>query len=205
MFISYYIYDINDKIVIGDKMNNINKYFSYNSKVVLSFFFICLVLLIIDYITAHKLSRFLSLKRGSIINPMTYIRMITNSFVSKDWNHFHSNFIYILLLGPMLEEKYGSIAILKMMLLTSIISSLAVLIFSKRGALGASDITFMMIVLSSIVNIQGGKIPITLVLIVLFYVVDEVIKELLHLNDNISHLAHLTGAICGFVFGYYLF
>ena len=105
----------------------------------------------------------------------------------------------------MLEEKYGSIAILKMMLLTSIISSLAVLIFSKRGALGASDITFMMIVLSSIVNIQGGKIPITLVLIVLFYVVDEVIKELLHLNDNISHLAHLTGAICGFIFGYYLF
>ena len=25
MFISYYIYDINDKIVIGDNMNNMNK------------------------------------------------------------------------------------------------------------------------------------------------------------------------------------
>lgn len=205
MFISYYIYDINDKIVIGDNMNNINKYFSYNSKVILSFFFICLVLLIIDYITAHKLSRFLSLKRGSIINPMTYIRMITNSFVSKDWNHFHSNFIYILLLGPMLEEKYGSIAILKMMLITSLVSSLIVLLFSNKGALGASDITFMMIVLSSVVNIQGGKIPITLVLIILFYVADEVVKQILHLNDNISHLAHLAGAVCGFIFGFYMF
>ena len=186
-------------------MNNLSKYFSYNSIVILSFFFICLALLILDYLTIHKLSDFLALRRGSLLNPLTYLRMVTNSFVSKDWNHFRSNFIYILLLGPMLEEKYGSIAILKIMLLTSIISSLAVLIFSKRGALGASDITFMMIVLSSIVNIQGGKIPITLVLIVLFYVVDEVIKELLHLNDNISHLAHLTGAICGFIFGYYLF
>ena len=189
----------------GDNMTTINKYFSYNSKVVLSFFFICLVLLIIDYLTIHKLSKFLALKRGSIFNPMTYLRMITNSFVSKDWNHFRSNFIYILLLGPMLEEKYGSIALLKMMLITSVASSIIVLIFSKKGALGASDITFMMIVLSSIVNIQGGKRPITLVLIILFYVADEVIKQILHLNDNISHLAHLAGAICGFVFGFYIF
>ncbi len=185
------------------KVESISKYFSYNSKVILSFFFICLVLLIIDYITRHKLSKFLSLQRGSMFNPMTYIRFITNSFVSKDWNHFRSNFIYILLLGPMLEEKYGSITILKMMLITSIVSSLIVLLFSDRGALGASDITFMMIVLSSIVNIQGGKIPITLVLIILFYVVDEVVKEILHMNDNISHLAHIAGAVCGFIFGFY--
>ena len=105
----------------------------------------------------------------------------------------------------MLEEKYGSIAILKMMLMTSLVSSLIVLLFSNKGALGASDITFMMIVLSSVVNIQGGKIPITLVLIVLFYVADEVVKQILHLNDNISHLAHLAGALCGFIFGFYIF
>ncbi len=186
-------------------MQNLNKYFSYNSKVILSFFFISLALLIIDYILGHKLSKFLSLRRGSIINPMTYIRMITNTLVSKDWNHFRSNFIYILLLGPMLEEKYGSITILKMILITSVVSSIIVLIFSDKGALGASDVTFMMIVLSSVVNIQGGKIPITLVLIVLFYVADEVVKQILHLNDNISHLAHLAGALCGFIFGFYIF
>ena len=63
----------------------------------------------------------------------------------------------------------------------------------------------MMIILSSIVNIQGGKIPITLVLIILFYVTDEIVKEILHTNDNISHLAHIAGAICGFVFGYIIF
>ena len=186
-------------------LEDVTKYFSYNSVVILSFFFICLLLLIIDYITRHKLSHFLALKRGSIFNPMTYIRMISNSLVSKDWNHFRSNFLYILLLGPMLEEKYGSITILKMMLITSIASSIIVLIFSERGGYGASDITFMMIVLSSIVNIQNGKIPITLILIILFYVTDEVVKEVLHTNDNISHLAHLVGAVCGFLFGYVIF
>jgi GlpG protein len=205
MFISYYIYDINDKIVIGDKMNNINKYFSYNSKVVLSFFFICLVLLIIDYITAHKLSRFLSLKRGSIINPMTYIRMITNSFVSKDWNHFHSNFIYILLLGPMLEEKYGSIPLLEMILITSLITGLFNNIFFKKVSLkGASGTVYMFILLSSFVNISQGKIPITLILIFLFYIVSE-IRDGLFKKDNISHMGHLIGAICGCIFGYFVF
>ena len=92
-------------------LEDVTKYFSYNSVVILSFFFICLVLLIIDYLSRHRLSNFLALRRGSIFNPMTYIRMISNSLVSRDWNHFRSNFLYILLLGPMLEEKYGSITI----------------------------------------------------------------------------------------------
>ena len=186
------------------KLAGMSKYFSYNSTVTLSFFFICFVLLIMDYISMHKLSDFLALHKGSIFNPMTYIRFVTNAFVSKDWNHFRSNFVYILLLGPMLEEKYGSINLLIMMLITSVVSSIAVYIFSNKGALGASDITFMMIVLSSIVNIQDGRIPLTLVLIILFYVVDEIIKWLLHLNDNISHLSHIAGAICGIAFGFYL-
>ncbi len=187
------------------KLDDVGKYFSYNSVVILSFFFICFILLILDYMFRHKISNFLALRRGSIFNPMTYIRFISNSLVSKDWSHFRNNFLYILLLGPMLEEKYGSLVLLEMMLITSVASSIMVLIFSDRGGLGASDITFMMIVLSSIVNIQSGKIPITLILIILFYVIDEVGKELLHKNDNISHLAHIVGAICGFVFGYIIF
>jgi len=180
-----------------------SKYFSYNSKVILTFFFINLILLILDYILGHRISNFLALKKTSLLNPMTYIRFITNSFVSKDWSHFRNNFLYILLLGPMLEEKYGSITILKMMLITSIASSIVIYLFSKRGALGCSDITFMMIVLSSIVNMQSGKIPLTLILIILFYCTDEILKLLLHKNDGISHLGHLVGAICGFIFGYY--
>ncbi len=187
------------------KLEDVTKYFSYNSVVILTFFFICFILLILDYIFVHKISNFFALKKGSLLNPMTYIRFISNSFVSSDWNHFRSNFLYILLLGPMLEEKYGSIALIEMMVITSLVSSFLVILFSNKGALGCSDITFMMIVLSSIVNIQGGKIPITLVLIVLFYVLDEVIKEVFHKSDGISHLAHIAGAVCGVVFGFITF
>ncbi|MBQ6477311.1 MAG: rhomboid family intramembrane serine protease [Bacilli bacterium] len=183
-------------------VNGLDNLFSFNSVVTLSFFAICLVLLIIDKICRGKLSTFFSVRRGSIFNPMTYIRFVTSSFVHENWQHFSGNFLYILLLGPMLEEKYGGLNLIYMMLVTTVASSLVHVIFSKKAALGASDITFMMIILSSIVNIQSGKIPITLVLIILFYVVGEVIDGITK-KDNISHLSHIVGAICGVVFGYY--
>jgi len=183
-------------------VEDINKYFSFNATVTLTFFFICLFLLIIDKIFKGKVQEFLSVRRGNIFNPMTYIRFITCSFVHSNWTHFSSNFIYILLLGPMLEVKYGMINLIYMMLITTITSSLVHIIVSKKAAIGASDITFMMIILSSIVNIQSGKIPITLVLIILFYVVGEII-DTISKKDKISHLSHVVGAICGVVFGYY--
>lgn len=130
--------------------------------------------------------------------------MFTHVLGHADWNHFRNNFIYILLVGPMIEEKYGSLILLKMILFTAFITALINIIFSKKDILGASGIAFMLILLSSLVNIQSGKIPLTLILIFFFYVVSEVIDGIFK-KDNISHLSHLIGAVCGFIYGYYLF
>lgn len=59
----------------------------------------------------------------------------------------------------------------------------------------------MLILLSSFVNMENGKIPITLTLIILFFVVDEVIKLFRRKKDGVSHLGHITGAICGIILG----
>ena len=91
-----------------------------------------------------------------------------------------------------------------MILFTAFITALINIIFSKKDILGASGIAFMLILLSSLVNIQSGKIPLTLILIFFFYVVSEVIDGIFK-KDNISHLSHLIGAVCGFIYGYYLF
>ncbi len=188
-----------------DKITDFTNYFSYNSVVILSFFFICLIVLIINKITSGKINETFACRRGSIFNPMTYIRMITCELCHDGWEHFRNNFITILLIGPMLEEKYGSINLLKMILITTIVSSIIHIIISKKGAIGASDSVFMMITLASIVNISSGKIPITLILIFFFYVADEIIKQISHKKDNISHDSHITGAILGIVFGYFIF
>ena len=60
----------------------------------------------------------------------------------------------------------------------------------------------MLIILSSMVNLEAGKIPITLVLIFFFYITNEIIEGLFK-KDNVSHMAHLIGAICGVIFGFY--
>ena len=142
----------------------------YNSVVILTFFFISLIALILNYITKGK----------------------------------SNNFLYILLIGPMIEEKYGSKNLTIMILVTAIITGIINMIFTNKKILGASGIVFMLIVLSSFVNITTGKVPITLILICIFYVINEIISGIFK-KDDISHTGHLIGALCGFIFGFYVF
>ena len=180
-------------------------YLSYNSVIILSFFFISLFALILNYLTKGKSNILLfSSYRSSIFNPLTYLRLITHIFGHASWSHFMNNFLYILLIGPMIEEKYGSINLIIMILSTAVITGILNTLFSKKRILGASGIVFMLIVLSSFVNITVGKIPVTLILICIFYVVNEIISGIFK-KDDISHIGHLIGAICGFVFGFYIF
>lgn len=177
--------------------------FDYNAPVILTYFFICLIILIVDKLCKGKFSAtfFTTYKNDSLLNPLTYFKLISHSLGHADWDHLYSNFIKILLIGPLIEEKYGSINLLIAMILTSLIIGIVNKILGKGGILGASGVAYMLILLSSFVNMENGKIPITLTLIILFFVVDEVIKLFRRKKDGVSHLGHITGAICGIILG----
>lgn len=177
--------------------------FDYNAPVILTYFFICLIILMIDKLCKGKFSAtfFTTYKNDSLLNPLTYFKLISHSLGHADWDHLYSNFIKILLIGPLIEEKYGSINLLIAMILTSLIIGIVNKILGKGGILGASGVAYMLILLSSFVNMENGKIPITLTLIILFFVVDEVIKLFRRKKDGVSHLGHITGAICGIILG----
>ena len=186
-------------------MESINIYFGYNSVLILSFFFISFIVLILKYITLGKSNDILfSTYKSSLYNPLTYIRMFTHILGHGDWKHFSNNFLYILLIGPMIEEKYGTNNLFIMILITAGVTGIINFIIGRKKILGASGIVFMMIVLSSFVNIQTGKIPITLILIFIFYIVNEILDGLFK-NDKVSHLGHIIGAICGGIFGFLYF
>ncbi|MCI6107466.1 MAG: rhomboid family intramembrane serine protease [bacterium] len=175
----------------------------YNAVVILSYFFICLVILILDKLVQGRLvnNLFSTGRNDSLLNPLTYFKLISHSLGHSSWDHLYNNFLKILLIGPLIEEKYGSLNLLIMIILTSLIIGIINRIFSKNRILGASGIAYMLIVLCSFVNIESGKIPITVVLIILFFVVDEIINLLKRKKDGISHLGHVTGAICGILLG----
>ena len=177
--------------------------FDYNAPVILTYFFICFIILMIDKLCRGKFSKtfFTTYKNDSLLNPLTYFKLISHSLGHADWDHLYSNFIKILLIGPLIEEKYGSINLLIALVLTSLIIGIVNKFLGKVGILGASGVAYMLILLSSFVNMENGKIPITLTLIILFFVVDEVIKLFRRKKDGVSHLGHITGSLCGIVLG----
>ena len=93
--------------------------------------------------------------RTSLKNPLFYLRLFTHVLGHANIQHFVNNFILILLIGPMMEEKYGSKNMVLMMVFTAFITGLVNVIFFNNMLLGASGIVFMLILLSSFANIKG--------------------------------------------------
>lgn len=185
-------------------MTNLNIEFDYNSKVILTYLFLSLGACFLNFITRGKSNKLLFTSyRSSIFNPLTYVRLVTHSIGHKDLDHLIHNFLFILLVGPMIEEKYGSINLIVMLVITSIVIGLFNTIISNYVITGASGNVYMLIVLSSFSNITEGKIPLTLILILLFYVVSELKDSIVEGNKKVYHGGHLIGALCGIIFGFY--
>src|SRR5262249_27942704 len=106
-----------------------------------------------------------------------------------------------LLLGPILEERHGSLPLLGMILFTALVTGLINLVLTSHGLLGASGIVFMMILLASTANIRQGEIPLTFIAVAVVYLGGEVIGAFRG-GDGISHLAHLVGGASGATLGF---
>lgn len=180
------------------------KKIQYNSPVILSFTMLSFISLILGELT-NKASTilFFSVYRSPLTDILFYFRLAAHVLGHADLEHFLSNFLIILLVGPILEEKYGSRAMFNMIFLTAIVTGVLNVLLFNTALLGASGIAFMLILLSSFVNMQEGKIPLTLILIIILFIGKEVI-DIVFANDNISNLTHIVGGLCGGVFGFYI-
>lgn len=137
-------------------------------------------------------------------SPMTYLRFFAHVVGHADWSHLIGNMAYILLLGPMLEEKYGPVRILQVILITAVATGLVNYVFFWNVALcGASGICFAFILLSSFTRFREGEIPLTFILVAAIYLGQQVYEGII-LQDNISNMAHIVGGIVGALAGYAL-
>lgn len=174
----------------------------YNAPVTLTYAIVCTLVLVVDMVSGRALTPAFfsigpSLNTG---NPLEWLRLLTHVLGHVDWAHLMSNFAFILLLGPILEEKYGSGGLFVMMLLTALATGVMNVLFMNTGLLGASGIVFMMILLVSFTNIRSGDIPLTFILVVALYLTREIIASVR--EDSISQFAHIVGGVCGSLFGF---
>lgn len=175
----------------------------FNSPVILLFVFICFGALMLNYFTAGTSNHLLfSVYRSSPLNPLTYVRMIGHVFGHADWAHFSGNIIMILLVGPLLEEKYGKWNLSIIVIATAVITGvMQIVLFPNTGLLGASGIVFAFIILSSMTDMKRGEIPLTFILISVIYIGGQIYQGIF-VDDNVSNLTHIVGGIVGGTFGY---
>ena len=174
----------------------------YNAPVVLTFALLALAALALGWLTRGWTTLHLfSVYRAPLTDPLTYVRMVGHVLGHADYAHYMGNMMLLLVVGPPLEEKYGSGRLLVCILITALLSGLVQFFFFPGTALlGASGIVFMMIVLSSLAGMEAGTIPLTLILVVVLYLGGEVVSAVTA-QDNISQLTHIVGGLCGGVLG----
>lgn len=177
----------------------------YNAPVVLTYAIICaLVLSLAQTLLPNLMNWFIVPGRGYFHfgSIRSWLTLFTHVIGHGHWPHLISNFTLILIIGPMLEETYGSTELLVMMIITALVTGVLNVLFFRTGLLGASGVVFMMILLSSFTNFSKGEIPLTFILVLTLYLGVQFLEIFSPEENNISQFAHIIGGLCGSFFGF---
>lgn len=172
----------------------------FNAPITLGFVAICCLAYGLSYLTKDMSTVMVfSTYASSLLSPMTYIRLICHIFGHNSFNHLANNMMYILLLGPMLEEKYKD-RLITVILTTAIVTGIIHNILQPNTMLlGASGVVFAFILLASITGKENG-IPITLILALVIWIGQELYNGF-STSDNISQITHIIGGLSGTALG----
>ncbi len=178
----------------------------YNAPAVLSFALLSFLALALGWLTGGASTmKLFCVYRASLADPLTYIRFFGHVLGHSGFEHYLGNMLLLLVIGPPIEEKYGSADVLLCMAVTALVTGLVqFLLFPGRALLGASGIVFMMVILSSFAGRSEGKIPLTLILVTVLYIGKEILTGIVGGADGVSQLTHVLGGVCGLVMGFML-
>ncbi len=180
------------------------KLIHYNAPVILTYTLLALLALFLGALTQGASTVLLfSVYRSALSDPLTYVRMFGHALGHISMEHFAGNFMIILLIGPILEEKYGSLRLLLVMLMTTLVTGLLNVMLFDTALLGASGVVFTLIILGSFANVRKGAIPLTFILMMCIFV-GRALYDSFYATGNVSHLTHVIGGICGAVVGFWL-
>jgi len=172
----------------------------YNAPVILTYSIISICILI--FTNGPFIGKYLSSPALlSFYNPYFYLRLVSYIIGHGSWNHLMGNLMIILLIGPLLEEKYGSGKLFEMILITAIATAGFNAFLFSTSLIGGSGIAFMLILLGSFSNIKKKEIPLTFLIIAVLYIGGEIAATLK--IDKISQFSHLAGGFIGAGFGFF--
>ena len=177
----------------------------YNAPTVLTYAFLCAgALAAATYLLPPLSGGWFTVPGRGSFSPGSlrhWVTVFSHVMGHSNWGHLAANFSIILLIGPMLEENYGSGPLLAMIAITAVITGLLNVIIFTSFLRGASGVAFMMILLASFTNFSRSEIPLTFILVLILFLGGQIIESFN--ASNISHFAHIAGGFCGSLFGFF--
>lgn len=174
---------------------------TFNAPFTLWFSFICISIFFVEMSGILAVEEYFVLRpHFDFANWKNWLTVLTYSVSHADMAHLLGNLSFILLLGPMLEHKYGIKNMSAMVLITIVVTALADLIFFRQAVLGSSGIVFMLVMLTSFANMKRNTIPLTFLLVAFLFLGKEILAS--YNDDNVAQFAHIIGGVCGSVFGF---
>jgi len=177
---------------------------TYNAPVTLTFVIVCFMITGLGELESGIIDKWFTMQPDFVLGSLKHwVCMFTWVFAHSGFDHFIGNMIIILLVGPMLEEKFGSNKMFFMCLGTAVATALINAFIFHDYIIGASGIVFMMVMLGSLTNFQRGEIPLTFLFVGVLFIGKEV-SGALNPKDPVSQFAHIAGGVLGSIFGFML-
>ena len=84
-------------------------FFAWSKEGLVSLVGVSFIATLLNYFTGGAFGRkWFMTYHSALLSPITWVRAFTHILGHADWTHLAGNMSYLLLLGPMLEEKYSS-------------------------------------------------------------------------------------------------
>lgn len=183
--------------------------FQYDSPVMLTFAFISLIIFVLDTFAFKG-----KLKDVWLITPTvadgafpfafsdfrSIIRLFIHVFGYGDNYILLCNLIFILLLGPQMEERYGSVIIGIMIFVAALFSGVLNACFCQNPVCGAEPVVFMLILLWTMMHLSRSKISASAVAVIALFIAMLVFRK--NPNGVVGVVIVAAGGLCGSLFAF---
>jgi len=173
----------------------------YNSPVILTYTIITIIVYILMRFQLGYILYFVLPSKFQPLSLTFWWRCFSYIFGHSGINHLVGNMSMFIVAGPIVESRYGSKQLIYMIIITTLITGILHILCFENGLIGASGIVFMLIILSASTSITKKEIPLTFIIVIVFYIGKEIGTTFLS-GDNISHFAHIIGGLFGATYGF---
>ena len=192
---------------MAKKKFNFNLKVSYDAPVTLTFVIICAILFLLSTFAIKNgaLNKILSSPTSTagalpfiVSQPISYLRLLLYIFGAGEGAVLITNLILIMLLGPAMEERYGSVIIGIMIFVSALFSGVLNACFCSESLVGAVPVVSMMIFLNAFMSFSKKKFPLSFAAVMILFVMLEVFSG----AGAIRIIICIAGGLCGSLFAF---